>query len=105
MKLVHKLNPHLRPIVELAVLTGMRQSDLLMLRKAALDLKRRTLLLTRTKNNEVPTVYLHPDAVALLKPTISYASSALVFVSRRGKPYTADGFRSVFRRVPLRRRR
>jgi integrase len=44
--------PYLLPIVEFAMHTGMRRSEILALRWSDVDLRRRTLTLTQTKNNE-----------------------------------------------------
>jgi integrase len=45
----------LRPIIAIAVLTGMRRSEILGLRWADIDLRARRLILRRTKNNSVRT--------------------------------------------------
>lgn len=58
-----------------------------------------TLTLTDTKNREPRVVFLNEQAAALVRDAIAASPCEHVFVSRTKKPYTADGFRSVFRRA------
>jgi integrase len=56
----------LRPIVGLAVTTGMRRSEILILRWLDVDMAHRCVLLPQTKNGEGRIVYLNESAVAAL---------------------------------------
>ncbi len=60
-------NPWLRPLVQLAVETAMRQGELLALTWDNVDLKARTAHLPDTKNGEARTVPLSSRAVAVLE--------------------------------------
>ena len=60
-------NPHLMPIVKLALETAMRQSELIHLRWEHIDLNRRTAHLPDTKNGEARTVPLSTTAVEVLR--------------------------------------
>ena len=57
----------LRPIVALAVTTGMRRSEILRLRWLDMDIAHQRLLLPQTKNNEGKVVYLNRSALAALR--------------------------------------
>ena len=57
----------LRPIVALAVTTGMRRSEILRLRWLDMDIAHQRLLLPQTKNNEGKVVYLNQSALAALR--------------------------------------
>ncbi len=59
-------NPWMRPLVQFAIETAMRQGELLALRWENVDLKARTAHLEDTKNGEARTVPLSSRAVALL---------------------------------------
>jgi integrase len=57
----------LRPIVALAVATGMRRSEILRLRWLDIDLDGARVLLPQTKNNEARIVYLNQLAMAAIQ--------------------------------------
>ena len=57
----------LRPIVALAVSTGMRRSEILGLRWLDVDMAHHRILLPQTKNNEGRAVYLNQSARAILR--------------------------------------
>ncbi len=59
-------NPFLRPVVELAVETAMRQGELVALQWKHVDLARRTAHLPITKNGDARTVPLSMRATALI---------------------------------------
>jgi integrase len=60
-------NPYLLPIVQFALETAMRQSEIVRLRWQHVNLKRRTAFLPDTKNGESRTVPLSSVAVDVLK--------------------------------------
>jgi integrase len=60
-------NPHLLPIVQLALETAMRQGELVRLRWEHIDLNRRIAHLPNTKNGESRTVPLSTTAVKVLR--------------------------------------
>ncbi len=77
----------------------MRQSELVGLRKDAVDAEHAMVSLTDTKNGEPRPVFLNEEALAVIRQAMAASPCEHVFVSRMKKPYTADGFRSVFRRA------
>ncbi|MBX3204723.1 MAG: site-specific integrase [Labilithrix sp.] len=96
-KLLATLNVWAGRVTRIALLTGMRQGELLGLRKHAVDLEHGMLSLTDTKNGEPRTVFLNAEALAILRAAIDASPCDHIFISRTKKPYTTDGFRSVFR--------
>ena len=89
-------------IVVVALLTGMRQAEVVKLKKSAVDLDARQLMLTRTKSNKPRPVYLNDDAIAVLKDAMAASSGEHVFATRKGTPYTCDGVRSILYRARAR---
>jgi integrase len=101
-KLFGALPVQVRRIVVIAVLTGMRQAEVVQLQKSAVDLDARQITLTKTKSNKIRAVYLNDAAVAVLKEAMAASPCAHVFASRKGKPYTEDGVRAIFYRARAR---
>lgn len=64
-------NPMLGWIVRLAIETGMRQSEILGLRRGQVDLERRVVRLTDTKNNDARTVPLTKLAASVLQSALA----------------------------------
>lgn len=71
-------NPHLLPIVKLALETGMRQSELARMHWQHIDIKRRTVFLPQTKNGDCRTVPLSSVAVDVLR-TLPRSQNGEVF--------------------------
>lgn len=64
-------NPMLGWIVRLAIETGMRQSEIVGLRRGQIDLERRVVRLTDTKNNAARTVPLTKLAASVLQSALA----------------------------------
>ncbi len=94
-------NPMLGWIVRIAIETGMRQSEILNLRTAQIDLASRVVRLTDTKNNSARTVPLTAEATSALKSAIDNPlrpkDSDLVFFGEPGK----DGQRRPYQFVKI----
>jgi integrase len=82
-------NPMLGWIVRIAIETGMRQSEILNLRKSQVNLATRVVRLTDTKNNATRTVPLSASAASALKAALDNPvrpdESDLVFFGEPGK--------------------
>lgn len=65
-------------IYKLALSTGMRQSEILNIRKSDIDLKKGMLHLPNTKNNEDRYVPLRPAAIEELQYLIKFKESAII---------------------------
>jgi integrase len=70
-------NPFLLPVIQLAIETGMRQSEIVRLDLSRIDLKRRFLVLPDTKNGEQRTVPLSPSAIRVIKALSGAAEGPL----------------------------
>ena len=88
-------NPWLRPLVQIAIETAMRQGELLALRWEHVDLKARTAHLEDTKNGESRTVPLSRRAGSILK-ALPRSPDGRVF------PLTAQAVKLAWRRACLR---
>ncbi len=85
-RLLNACAPAIRPIVELAILTGMRKSEILGLRKDQVLLKEKILLLPDPKSGEPEAVTLPDRAVDILKKVMANRSGPLLFPGKTGKP-------------------
>ncbi len=101
-KLFGVLGKGLRPVVETALLSGMRLSEVITLRKSAVDLDRGCLVLTKTKNNNSRRLPVNNALANVLKLSMADNESDFVFLNTRGKPYTMSGVSSMFRKTVTR---
>lgn len=86
-KLIDACSPHLRPIVTIAVFTGMRKSEILNLQWKNIDLTHGLIYLLDTKNNERREVLMNDIVKTALQDVPRYKGSPYVFLSHTGKPY------------------
>jgi integrase len=94
-----KLSPGVRPIVLAALLSGMRQSEVVTLTKDAVDLAAGMITLTTTKANKVRRVYVNAALAEVLREAMAASPGSFVFANAKGKRYTCDGVRCLFRRA------
>ncbi len=87
------------PIVEAALLSGMRLSEVVELRKDAVDFGNRQITIMRTKNNKVKVLPVSLDLERVLAQAMSRSGTPFVFVGKRGRQYTRHGFGAMFRRA------
>lgn len=84
--LANEPNETLRDYILLALLTGIRRSNLLEMQWRHIDLKDGTWRIPRTKNGEPQNVTLSPEAVSILKTRHDSAKDDAIFVfPGRGK--------------------
>ncbi len=92
-------NPFLGWVVRLALYTAMRKGEILSLTRKQVDLERKTILLTDTKNNSVRTVPLTDKAAEVIERAITFPlkpkDTNLLFFGDTGrdgerKPYTIN---------------
>jgi integrase len=74
----------LRPLVALAIHTGMRRGELLGLHWGDVDLRRRTIILNQTKNNERRVLPINQTAAAVLKALPRHLDSDRLFPGING---------------------
>ena len=78
---------YLRPIVVLALNTGLRKNEILQLKWKDIDLKERRITVKRTKNNEIRTVPINDTLYEELVKVARQSESEYVFCDRSGVPY------------------
>lgn len=89
--------PYLRPLVELSLHTGMRRGELLQVRWADIDLRRRTMTLTHTKNNERRLVPMNDTVAEILKALPRHLDTDLLFPGITGPMVTRAFMRARHR--------
>ncbi len=92
-----------------ADLSGMRRAEVALLKRSAVDLRARSITLTRTKSNRVRTIPMRAELHALLSQLLEerggadgaegVPGDAYVFLSERGTPYTPDSVSRGFKRA------
>ena len=92
-RLLASAEPHLRPLIEMAVETGMRMGELFGLRWEQVHLERREVRLVVTKSNRPRVIPLSDRAVAILVASPRIAASPYVFTN----PQTGKRYRNVWR--------
>jgi len=85
---------YLRPIVELAMHTGMRRSEILALRWSQVDVRRRTITLSHTKNNERRVIPINDTVAAVLKSWPRAVGTDEVFPGLNGPMVTRAFWRA-----------
>ena len=89
-------NPMLAWIVKLALYTGMRHGEVVSLLRNQVNLERRSIHLTDTKNNSSRTVPLTNKAIEILREAMNYAvrpiDTELIFFGEPGR----DGVRRPY---------
>ena len=78
---------HLKPIVILALNTGMRKGEILGLKWQNIDFKRNIIHLFKTKNGEKREVPLNDISKGALVAIIKHTDSPYIFCNKDGKPY------------------
>jgi len=87
VKLLSNCNKKLRPILVIALNTGMRRGEILGLKWSDVDLKRAILTLHDTKNGEKREVYINEQVKTALIRIPRNAQSPYVLCGSNGKPY------------------
>jgi len=96
--------PHLRPLLEVAVETGMRLGEMLSLTWSQVSFERREVILHETKNGKPRVVPLSPRAAAVFGAISRHQTSSHVFCDHvTGQPFTTirKGFVAACRRAGI----
>lgn len=80
--------PHLKPIVTVALYTGMRRSEIFGLKWQNIDFKNDVIYLLDTKNGERREVMMNETVKMTLVAVPKHPESAHVFCRANGQPYT-----------------
>ena len=86
-KLVNACSEHLKPIVIVALLTGMRRGEVLGLKWRDIDFNQKVIYLLNTKNGEKRVVYINEIVYTTLLGVKRRGDSPYVFCKKDGKPY------------------
>jgi integrase len=104
-RLLAHLPDHQRPLIQLALLTGLRRSNLLNLKWEQVNLHQGLLIIPaqEAKGGRDLKLPLAPEAVELLKSIPRHPSSNYVFCKGDGKPYKDiySGFRLALKRAGI----
>lgn len=102
-RLLDACAPHLNAIALTAVHTGMRRREILSLRWQDVDLRKRTMTLTKTKNNEPRILPMNAELVQVLRSLPRHVDSPYVFCDREGMSYDRidNGFRRACKRAGI----
>ncbi len=86
-KLIDACSEHLKPIIIVALFTGMRKSEILNLKWRDLDFSQKIIYLLDTKNGEKREVYMNDIVYSVLLGVKKHPDSGYVFCNKEGKPY------------------
>ena len=91
----------LRDLIVLSLNTGLRQEELLSLEWSRVSLVRKTMLITKTKNDKPKTLPLNKIALDVInrRSKVKSIKNDYVFFNRNGKKINAHNLRSAFNNV------
>ena len=81
-------NKHLRPIVVLALFTGMRRGEILGLKWHDIDVKRNIITLLNTKNGDKREVPMNEQVKTALIRVRKHPERRFIFCNEKGNPST-----------------
>jgi len=87
IKLLSNCSKHLKPIVTVALFTGMRRSEILNLKWRDIDFKRGIIYLLDTKNGTKREVYMNELVGKILIKVRKHPDSSYIFCNKSGNPY------------------
>ncbi|MHC4269346.1 MAG: tyrosine-type recombinase/integrase [Planctomycetota bacterium] len=95
--------PHLKPIVTVALHTGMRRGEILGLKWEHVDLRHGFILLDNTKNGERREIPINTTLEYIFKEIPHSIESVYVFAGKKGKPLTdiRKGFHAALRKAGI----
>lgn len=86
-KLLDSCDGHLRPIVILALHSGMRKGEILNLKWRDIDFRRDIIYLYKTKSGERREIRMNSEAKDALIKIGKHAGSPYIFCNKEGQPY------------------
>jgi integrase len=95
--------PHLKPILVIALNTGMRKGEILNLKWEDIDFKRRIIFVKDTKNSQWGELPMNATLTRALTSIERRSDSPYVFSGKAGKPFTnvRKSFDSALRRAGI----
>jgi len=86
-RLMQHCTGHIRPIVIIALNTGMRKGEILSLKWEQVDIQHKVIHLFDTKNSERRDIPLNPNVLSALVALTRHQTSQYVFCDKTGKPF------------------
>ncbi len=86
-RLLQNCTGHIRPIVIIALNTGMRKGEILSLKWEQVDIQHKVLHLFDTKNGERRDIPLNQNVLSTLVTIPRHPTSKYIFCDKTGKPY------------------
>jgi len=87
VKLLARCNNHLKPIIIVALNTGMRKGEILNLKWHDIDFGRGIIYLLNTKNGEKREIPMNEQAKTAIIRVRKHPDSPYIFCNKEGKPY------------------
>lgn len=98
-RLLAELPDGVRPIVEASIYSGMRRSEVTLLKKSAVNLATREITLEVTKNGDTRAVAMSDHVLGIVERAMAASRCEHVFVSEDGAPYSPDSVSKAVRRA------
>jgi len=94
---------HLKPIIVVALNTGMRKGEILNLKWDDLDFRQKIIYLLNTKNNEKKEIPMNQVVFYTLFKVKKHPESPYVFCNKDGKPYGSvkTAFRNALKKAGI----
>jgi len=102
-RLLQHCADHIKPIVIMALNTGMRKGEILSLKWADIDMQNRTIALRKTKNNELRILPVNDALYKTLRSMGQQLGNQYVFSDNTGNSYRdiKKGFSAALRRAGI----
>ena len=88
VRLIEACDSRLKPIIIVAINTGMRKSEILTLKWHDIDFERGIIYLLKTKNNERREIPMNEAVKTAIVGVRKHPSSPYIFCTKKGNPYT-----------------
>ena len=98
-KLMKACPPWLRPIVLIAMHTGMRRGEFVSLQRSNIDKQNRLIVLNNTKNNERKTIPMNDTVWEIVQSLPTRLDTPYLFAEKNGQPIKPDKVTMAFRRA------
>lgn len=94
------ITAYLKPIVQIAIHSGMRRGEIIGLKWKDIDFKEKRIILTKTKNNERRTIFMNNTLLKVLKSLPVRLHSESIFTEINGNMVTV-GFERACKRAGI----
>jgi len=98
-RLMKACPPWLRPIVRIAMHTGMRRGEFVNLQRSNIDKQNRLIVLNNTKNNERKTIPMNDTVWEIVQSLPTRLDTPYLFAEKNGKPLSANKVSMAFRKA------